>query len=335
MTRAAERAGGPVARRRDRERFLASATTSATSQPELRQPQRVVDARRRRRRSRRRARRCATSRAIVDRGRRRARSPSARARRATAACPQASGVVPIRSDRGGPAATRATSARAASRRSRIGSACSSSRAPASVGATGRRVSSAAPRSASSTADVLGDRGLRVAELARGARERAEADDGHEGPEEARVHQRSLIRLPQKIIGRDRRWRREHAGHGNRETRPRRGPLAERPRPRPHPAADRRAAPARRPRARPVLDPEHRGRGPDGLRRHLGRPGQPVQRSGEGRSPPSGPRASSRSRSSAPAAASSTRSSSSLATWPASTNARATREYGRSSRRART
>ena len=51
----------------------------------------------------------------------------------------------------GPATRRATSARAASSRSRIGSACSSSRSPAWVGATGRRVSSAAPRSASSTA----------------------------------------------------------------------------------------------------------------------------------------------------------------------------------------
>ena len=79
-----------------------------------------------------------------------ARSPSAPARPATPRAPQASGVVPIRSERGGPPATRATSARAASRRSRIGSACSSSRAPASVGATGRRVSSVAPRSASST-----------------------------------------------------------------------------------------------------------------------------------------------------------------------------------------
>ena len=130
-------------------------------------------------------------------------------------------------------------------------------------------------------DVLGDRRLRVAELIAPRARTSRAGRPSRRCAETVGPSGSLIRLPQKIIGRDRRAARA-CGHGNRETRPRGGPLPERPRPRPHPAADRGAAQARRPRPRPVLDSEHRRRRPAGLRRHLGRPGQPVHRPGQGR-----------------------------------------------------
>ena len=139
--------------------------------------------------------------------------------------PHASGVVPIRSARGGPPATRATSARAASRRSRIGSACSSSRAPASVGADRPARQQHRAEVGLQHRDVLGDRRLRVAQLTRGgartspAARRSRRCAGSEGPSaiaDQHCHRRSLDVIDA---------RREHAGHGHRQARPRRGPLA--------------------------------------------------------------------------------------------------------------
>ena len=70
---------------------------------------------------------------------------------ARVAATPASGESPIVSRAAGGPVIRKTSARAASNRSRMGLACSSSRAPGSVGVTGLRFSSLVRRSASSAA----------------------------------------------------------------------------------------------------------------------------------------------------------------------------------------
>ena len=99
----------------------------------------------------------------------------------------ASGASPNTSWAGGGAAIRVTSARAASSRRRIGPACSSRRAPASVTVTGRQAQQRRAQIGFQRGDLLRDRRLGVAEVAGRERERAEVGHGHERAQEVRIH----------------------------------------------------------------------------------------------------------------------------------------------------